>query len=104
MYYSKYASDGLWRKNIDTGEESLVITDFNRINWLNWNIINNHLYYFKPASGIWLYDLTSSSSKLIMEMKQNFVHQYALSPNLAKVFWVQRTSIEGDIYQLYFEQ
>lgn len=99
LYYTKYAVDGLWRKKLDSEQESLVVEDFDRINWLNWQIINNHLYFYRPETGIWRYNLMNKSTELVMKTESRFIHQYSVSPDQSKIYWVQRSSIEGDINQ-----
>jgi len=61
LYYSKFTVDGLWRKKLTESTEELIIKDFNRINWLNWQIINSQLYFYREASGIWQFDIETGS-------------------------------------------
>lgn len=99
LYYSKYTTDGLWRKKLSEATEELVIEDFNRINWLNWQIINNQLYFYREASGIWQFDINTSEEQIIMKKSDNFIHQYTVSPDQQYLFWVRLKPVEGDIYQ-----
>jgi hypothetical protein len=102
LYYSKFTVDGLWRKKLTEPTESLVIEDFNRINWLNWQVINNQLYFYRKATGIWQHDIETGEEQLLMTKPHDFVHQYVVSPDQLNIFWVRLKPIEGDIYQYEF--
>ncbi|MBA6304477.1 winged helix-turn-helix domain-containing protein [Colwellia sp. MB02u-14] len=102
LYYSKFTVDGLWRKKLAEPTEWLVIEDFNRINWLNWQVINNQLYFYRKATGIWQHDIETGEEQLLMTKPHDFVHQYVVSPDQLNIFWVRLKPIEGDIYQYEF--
>ncbi len=99
LYYSKFAVDGLWRKKLTEPTEVLIVKDFSRINWLNWHIINNQVYFYRQASGIWQYDINTGTELLLMKKPNSFIHQYVVSPNQQAIYWVRLKPIEGDIYQ-----
>lgn len=99
LYYSKFAVDGLWRKKINDPNEELVIADFNRINWLNWRVINNQLYFYRQETGIWAYNIDTQTEQLLMSKPDNFIHQYTISPDQQHIFWVRLQPVQGDIYQ-----
>lgn len=102
LYYSKFSVDGLWRKALNSDTEELVIEDFDRINWLNWRIIDNNLYFYRPDSGVWQLNLLSNQEQLVMKRATGFVHQYTVSPAQDIIYWVKRLPAEGDIYQYRF--
>jgi DNA-binding winged helix-turn-helix (wHTH) protein len=102
LYYSKFNVDGLWRKKLTESNEELVIKDFNRINWLNWQLINQNLYFYREATGIWAFDIKTQKESLIMPKPDNFVHQYTIAPDQQYIFWVRLKAIQGDIYQYSF--
>ena len=103
LYYSKFTSDGLWVKAPDSEQETLLISDFDRINWLNWQIRGENLYFYRPDSGIWRYNLATETSNLVMETPENFIHQYTVSPKQDKLYWIHRTPAQGDIYRYTFQ-
>jgi len=98
LYYSKFTVDGLWRKKLTEPTEDLVIKDFNRINWLNWQLINNQLYFYREETGIWQFDIETRTQQLIMATPDDFIHQYTVSPDQKHIYWVRLKPIEGDIY------
>ncbi|WP_435275716.1 winged helix-turn-helix domain-containing protein [Psychrobium sp. nBUS_13] len=102
LYYSKLTIDGLWRKKWGTDSEELVIKEFDRTNWLNWRIIDNHLYFYRSGSGVWRFDLLSQQEALIMKTGANFVHHYSVYPAQDKLYWIRRLPVEGDVYQYGF--
>ncbi|OKY26976.1 winged helix-turn-helix domain-containing protein [Thalassotalea sp. PP2-459] len=99
LYFSKYSLDGLWSKSIDSQEEQLLIKDFSLLNWLNWQLIDNDIYFYRANSGIWQYSITSKQETLLMALPDNFVHQYTVIPDEKKILWVKLRPVEGDIYQ-----
>jgi len=98
LYYSKFTVDGLWRKKLSETTEELVLKDFNRINWLNWQLINNQLYFYREETGIWQFDIETGTQQLVMATPDDFVHQYTVSPDQQHIYWVRLKPIEGDIY------
>ncbi len=99
LYYSKYTVDGLWRKKLSEDNEEQVIKEFNRINWLNWQVIDNNIYFYRADSGIWQYNIHSNEEQLIMKKPDDFVHQYTISEDQTTILWVRLKSFEGDIFQ-----
>lgn len=106
LYYSKFAVDGLWRKRLDGkgSNEELIIKDFDRINWLNWRIVGDNLYFYRPKSGIWRSNLNSGTEEMMMATTAEFVHQYTISPDQKSIYWVKRLPIQGDIYEYMLSQ
>lgn len=102
LYYSKFTVDGLWRKKLTEPNEELIIKDFSRINWLNWHVINNKLYFYREATGIWQFDINTDTEQLLMAKPDNWIHQYTVSPDQQHIFWVRFKPVEGDIYQYTF--
>ena len=45
LWYSKYHQNGLYRLGSD-GEEQQMLADFDKINWLNWQLSNGELYFY----------------------------------------------------------
>lgn len=102
LYYSKFTVDGLWRKKINDSNEELIIKDFNRINWLNWQVIDNQLYFYRQETGVWAYNIDTQTMQLLMQKPDDFIHQYTISPDQQSIFWVRLLPVQGDIYQYAF--
>lgn len=102
LYYSKFTVDGLWRKKLDHPNEELIIKDFNRINWLNWQIINNQLYFYRQETGVWAFNIDTHIEQLLLPKTDDFIHQYTISPDQQYIYWVRLKALQGDIYQYAF--
>jgi len=102
LIYSKRNQDGLWMKS-SHNQEVKLISDFKNINWLNWRLIKDHVYFYRPESGIWQYDINTQNEKLIMQRSEGFIHQYTISADGEKVIFVELQPLQGDIQALIFE-
>jgi len=102
LIYSKFHQDGLWQKNLDSDKEDLLITEFDKINWLNWHIRGDNLYFYRPESGVWRYNLKSSKQQLVLAKNDSFIHQFHVSYNEKKIYFVQKEPNQGDIYKRSF--
>lgn len=105
LFYSKYHQDGLWLRNLDTAEEQLLIDDFNKVNWLNWQLNGDNIVFYRPAksadddtAGIWRYNLSDSAQQLIWPADDDFVHQFQLNGH--RLLLVKRQTADGDIYRV----
>ncbi|KKO45898.1 hypothetical protein WG68_07745 [Arsukibacterium ikkense] len=99
LYYSKFHQDGLWQRQLDSPDEQLLMADFDKINWLNWQVQDNQLVYFKPGLGVFRQLLQNNSPpELLLADSPELVHHYSLS-NRA-IYFVKRQPPQGDIFQL----
>lgn len=98
LYFSKFHQDGLFVLNLTSGEEQLLIADFNKINWLNWSLSNGQIYYYQPDQGIRQYQLQSKANSLLLATPERFVHHYAIQNQ--QLFYVKAGVPKGDIYKL----
>ena len=57
LLYSKYHQDGLFLKKPNSDNEQLLLADFDKINWLNWQLDGDKVYFFKPQQGVFQLDL-----------------------------------------------
>lgn len=46
LYYSKFGEKGIWRHGIGETEE-LVVADINRVDWGNWTVAGDKIYFFQ---------------------------------------------------------
>jgi len=100
LIYSKRNQPGLWQ--YDEGQEQLLIEDFENINWLNWRVINNKVYFYRPGSGIWQFELDTKVEQLIMQATPEFLHQYTVSKDESSIIFSQLQPLQGDIQALVF--
>ncbi|MBU1555886.1 MAG: hypothetical protein KJ998_13925, partial [Gammaproteobacteria bacterium] len=98
LYFSKYHQDGLWRKDLATADETLLLAQFDKINWLNWHIDHNKLYYYQPDQGIYSLDLASLTTSLHQAEPARFIRHFSVrQPNTVLV---RHAELQGDIYHL----
>ena len=100
LYFRKFNTNGLWQLDLITGEEQLLIADVDIINWLNWQLINNSIYFYRPESGVWKYELDTEEQSLILSPEQRFSHQFSVSADEKTIYFVENQNIEGDIYKI----
>lgn len=98
LYYSRYHQAGLWQKDLESGQEQLLLDDFDIVNWLNWQLLNDTIYYFQPQSGIWRYPLENGPAELLLPIGRDFVHHFSVSEH--GIYFVRRNETQGDILQL----
>ncbi len=98
LYFSKYHQDGLWRIDLATAEETLLLAQFDKINWLNWHIDQDKLYYYQPGQGIYSQDLASLTSSLHLAEPERFIRHFSVRQG--NTVFVQHGELQGDIYRL----
>lgn len=98
LYFTRYHQPGLWRKSLNGREAELLIPDLDVVNWLNWQIDQQFIYFYRPDSGIWQYSISSKQEQLVLPVGENFVHQFHVSGQYIHV--VERRRSEGNIAQL----
>lgn len=101
LYFSKYHQDGLWRKDLASGQEQLLLAQFDKINWLNWQIEQGQLYFYQPAEGIYRLDLTSQTTHLHLAEPQHFIRHFSIRDGVT--VYVRHSGLQGDIYQLQLQ-
>lgn len=98
LYFTRYHQAGLWRQPLGSDNAELLIPNVDVVNWLNWQIDQQHIYFYRPESGIWQYAITSKQEQLLLPVQENFVHQFNVSDKYIHV--VERGQSEGNIAQL----
>ncbi|CAH9054551.1 hypothetical protein PSECIP111854_01397 [Pseudoalteromonas sp. CIP111854] len=95
LYFSKRHQSGLYALTKD--KELLVIKDFSNINWLNWQLINGNIYFYRRGAGIWRYNISTKIEQQIMPEHARFIHQYHVSADEQTIIYVQLQPMQGDI-------
>lgn len=102
LYFSKYHQDGLWYKDLPSGKEQLLLAQFDKINWLNWHIDRNNLYYYVPGQGIYRFNLVNGDNTLHLTEPSRFVRHFSVREG--KTVFVRYRELQGDIYRLPLTQ
>ena len=98
LYFSKYHYDGLWVKELPSGREQLLIKSFDKINWLNWQIEHDKLYYYTPRQGIYRLDLVHGDTVLHLAEPDQFVRHFSVRKG--RTVFVRHSELQGDIYRV----
>ena len=98
MYYSKFNQPGLYRKTLGQSDEQLLIADFNVTNWLNWQIVDDQLYYYQAGLGVMRYHLSRGTQDCVFPDGPGFIHQYSVQGSA--LYFVHAQPVQGDIYWL----
>ena len=98
LYFSKYHQDGLFVLDLKTGLEQVLLAGFDKINWLNWRLTEDSIYYYQPDQGIRQYQLQNQNNSLLLATPERFVHQYDIQNQ--QLFYVKAGVPKGDIYRL----
>lgn len=102
LYYTRYHQDGLWRMNIAGGESELLLSELDKINWLNWQLTEGYIYYYRPGVGIYKYDVANAKQQQLLVLPDHFVHHYSVYAD--QVYFVKMQPAQGDIYRLPLSQ
>ncbi|WP_091991915.1 winged helix-turn-helix domain-containing protein [Pseudoalteromonas denitrificans] len=102
LFFTKFNENGLWQINLATGDEQKLIVNVDIINWLNWQLIDKTIYFYRPESGIWKYAIDTAEETLVLAPSNRFLHQYAVSKDQKSIYFIERQNIEGDIYKVPF--
>lgn len=99
LWYSKYHQDGLYRLD-SNGKEQLMLANFDKINWLNWQLTDGELYFYQPGQGLmqWSVSTPEIEPRLLLATPQGFLHHYQWSHDA--LWYVQREQAQGDVYQV----
>ncbi|GAA6171317.1 hypothetical protein NBRC116592_09870 [Colwellia sp. KU-HH00111] len=65
LYLTKFNYSGLYRLNLNTGQEEVVLADFPITSWNKWQVRNNTIY-FNRDKGISALDTTSNTERVIL--------------------------------------
>lgn len=98
LYFSKFHQDGLFMLTIATGEEDLLIANFDKSNGLNWRLSDDSIYYYQPEQGIRQYQLQSKSNSLLLATPERFVDHYDIQNQ--QLFYVKAGLPKGDVYKI----
>ncbi len=103
LYFSKLHQEGLWMLDSKSNEERLLIDDFSRVNWMNWELTRQAIYFHKAndrGNGVYRYDLESQHLTQIFPFDERHLNLFAVSPDEQQLAVTLITSSESKIYRL----
>jgi transcriptional activator of cad operon len=102
LYFSKYHQNGLFRLNED-GSESQIIESFSLLNWLNWRLVDNKVYYTKSplqVRDVFRFDLALMNEVVVLKQEKGILHDYTIAADGSRVTFTRHTSQSGDVMAL----
>lgn len=106
LYFSKYHQDGLFRQNLD-GSETQLLSDFSLLNWLNWQLKGDNIYFAKlwgniapENAGIYRYHIPSAQEHRIMPIQPRQLHDYTVAKDGSFIRYTRLEAQAGDILML----
>jgi Tol biopolymer transport system component len=106
LYLSKFHKPGIWKLNLETLEESLVVSEVNQSSWYEWYATEHGIYYVKhkeTGDTIRYFDFEQKEDKQLWQHEDykdiNFFHLNESTQSLVFSSWQQRQS---DIIEVSF--
>ena len=98
LYFTKFHQDGLWVKELAQDSEQLLLPNVDKINWLNWQIDQNNIYYYQPNEGIFAFNIPSGEYTLAMAEPDLFVRHFSVFNQ--QIYYALQHPLQGDIYRI----
>jgi Tol biopolymer transport system component/DNA-binding winged helix-turn-helix (wHTH) protein len=101
LYYAKYTGCGVWKRTLETGEESRL--PINVCYWYEWAVARNGIYFlnpdFRPNGRIEFYDFAHSQTTpvYVLEKPSSSFGGLAISPNGKSLLFGQNELNESSI-------
>ncbi|WP_440054960.1 winged helix-turn-helix domain-containing protein [Pseudoalteromonas sp. T1lg65] len=96
LYFTKFTQPGIWQ--LKDGKESELIADVPIVNWLNWKLVDEYLYYFKD-NAIWRYHLNTEQTTRYFPAPANFLHQYDVLKN-GDIIFAATKDLQGELWKI----
>ena len=104
LYHTKYDVPGIWKVPVGGGEESLVVADFNSINYRSWVVCEKGIYLisFKshPEGTIQFFEFSSATLTPVWNFEKRAGWGLTLSPDGRSLVFVQDDFSESRIMLL----
>jgi len=103
FYYGKEVEDGLWRLNLTTNEEVLVLKGFSRENHLSWYLVDQGIYYLysrEHVPSIYYYSFDSKSEQLLWPYKPWTHGGFTISSDQKNIVLGLKEQIEWNIMSI----
>ncbi|NQZ08439.1 MAG: winged helix-turn-helix domain-containing protein [Algicola sp.] len=104
LYYNKLDKPGLWRLDLNTHTVELVLPDFHKMNFANWQAFDNGIYYIRDTEavrGLFFYDFASERQRQLIDNKEFF--RFSVTADQSKVLITEKKSLIGDLHMSKLE-
>lgn len=102
FYYTKDKQNGLWRIDLDSGEEILFEAGFHLENYLSWQLLEDGIYYLhgEQGPGLYWWEFASNTHQQLWQMPAFHHGGFAVSKTLNSVIFGLKPLGQWDIMQL----
>jgi DNA-binding winged helix-turn-helix (wHTH) protein/Tol biopolymer transport system component len=100
LYYSKEFEAGLWRIDLRTNKEILLINDFSKENYLSWYLTTQGIYYLysnKQIPSIYYYSFNNQSEKIVWPYEPWLHGGFTISADQQNIYLGLKEQIEWNI-------
>lgn len=105
LYFTKHRESGIWDLNLETMEERLIIPNLSSLDWGNWEVHGDGIYFFdrKQSAGpssVSFYDFSSGQTESVAEINNSVPvldPSIAISPDQSMVLIGLVTGYRGDL-------
>jgi DNA-binding winged helix-turn-helix (wHTH) protein/Tol biopolymer transport system component len=78
LYLTKFNHAGLYRLNINTGDEETLIADFPLTSWRKWQVRANSIYYVREK-GIYAFDTEKKVNRIVLKHNDRVPSSFSVS-------------------------
>jgi len=100
FYYTKEHEDGLWRHNLTTKEDVLLLRSFSRENHLSWYLVEQGVYYLysqDQVPSIYYYAFDGKHEQLIWRFNPWLHGGFTISPDEKNIYLGLKEQIEWNV-------
>lgn len=102
LYYAKYTEPGIWKRSLQTGEETRLPLKVD--SWTYWTLAFGGIYYhgqtLLPYGSIDYFDFATGQSTQVLALEKPFAGGLALSPNGKSLLFGQNERFDSYIMLL----
>ncbi len=105
LFYTKFKEGGIWHKNLQTGNETLLIPSLAFSDWSNWTVLDQEILYIRRSSGqpgvsLMAYNLDTRETKVRREIRTNLPKAdatFAMAPDGSFLLFGHIKGYKGDL-------
>ncbi|MEQ9266481.1 MAG: winged helix-turn-helix domain-containing protein [Balneolaceae bacterium] len=108
LFFTKHRVAGLWRLNLNSMEEELIIPELSSLDWGNWVVTENGIYFFQRrqsarVSSVSFYKFSSGEIETVAEIRNSVPvldPSIAITPDQKKLLIGLITGYQGDLIMI----
>ncbi|WP_448547508.1 winged helix-turn-helix domain-containing protein [Thalassotalea fusca] len=103
LYMTKFNHAGLYRHNIETGEEHIVLPEFQITSWGRWQLRGDTIYYL-ASDALEAYETLTNERYSVLNYAQNRPLSFSVAHDQETVFLDVTESSTANIWQMNIDQ